>query len=214
MEKFSMPRLSYNRSAHICTFDLETESLNLHLARPWQLAFNISQNGKIIKEVERYIWWSDLNVSKGAAIATRFDYSKYKRLAQPADEVFAEFAQYIYNPDYLLAGHNIISYDASILRGWALRVNQWKGWSFAERMIDTLCLSRIHNRGDKISAENFFADQVKEIGRPPRGAKKATLKAMGKSFGLEFDENALHDAGNDVRLNVKVLNKLIYALDI
>lgn len=209
-----MVRLSHNRTVKTVAFDTETESLSLFRSRPWQLAYSIVQNNKVLKTVERYPWFPDLNVSKGAAQITGFSWEKYKDLATPAEDVFEEFSEYLYNEEYLLAGHNIISFDFFMIKTLGLEAKMWKGWSFAERAVDTLCLSRHYHNGTKPSSENFFGDQLKEVGRPARGSKKATLSAMAKEFKIEFDPSKLHDAAEDLKLNIGVLNKLIYALDI
>jgi DNA polymerase III epsilon subunit-like protein len=208
-----MVRLSHNRAIKTVVFDTESESLSL-FCRPWQLAYSIVQNNKIIKTIERYPWFPDLKVSPKAAQITGFKWEKYKDLATPAADVFEEFAQYLYNDEYLLAGHNIISFDFPMVKSLGKAAGMWKGWSFAERALDTLCLSRHYHNGTKPSSENFFGDQLKLIGKPPRGSKKATLSAMAKEFSIDFDPTKLHDAAEDIKLNVGVLNKLIYALDI
>lgn len=209
-----MVRLSYNRTVKTVVFDFETESLSLFRARPWQLAYSIVQNNKVLKTIERYPWFPDLSVSAEAARITGFNWEKYKDLCTPAEDVFEEFSEYLYNDDYLLAGHNIISFDFFIAKTLAMEVKKWKGWSFSERAVDTLCLSRMFHEGIKPDPNNFFASQLKMVGKPKRGSKKATLSAMAKEFNIPFDPAKLHDAAEDLKLNIEVLNKLIYALDI
>lgn len=209
-----MQRLSYNRTAKIVVFDTETESLSLITSRPWQLAYSIVQNNKILKTIERYPWFPDLKVSDAAARITGFNWEKYKSLATPAGEVFEEFAEYLYDDEYLLSGHNIISFDFFMIRNLALATGKWRGWSFAERAVDTLCLSRMFHEGIKPDPNNFLGSQLQTVGKPKRGSKRATLSAMAKEFGVEFDPSKLHDAAEDLKLNIAVLNKLIYALDI
>lgn len=214
MSKFVIPRLSHNRKTPILLFDYETTGLSLILARPWQLAFNISKGGKIIKEEEHYIWWDNLQMPEYLKKKIHFDEAKYRRLAKPADEVFEIFEKYLYDPEYLIAGHNIIGYDLGVHYSASKVLGRWKGWSFMDRVIDTLCLARHLHNGTKPSADNFLGDCMKEIGRPPRGAKKANLGALCKEFGIEFSDQDAHDAKYDIEKNVEVLNKLIYALDI
>ena len=209
-----MKRLSYNRDQEYIVWDLETEGLNLFLSRPWQLAFIIYKNGKVTERHEHFILWEDLNIPAKVKMLTHFDEKKYKSLAKDPKEVCEIFSKYLYNEKYLLAGHNIISYDSHVFKTWALLAGMWKGWSFTERMVDTLCLSRMVHNDTRPDMDNFFSSQLKEIGKPPRGAKKANLTAMCKYFGIEVDETRTHDGSYDVEINAKVLEKLIYALDI
>ncbi len=209
-----MKRLAYNYQQTFISWDLETEGLNLLLSRPWELGFCVTRNNKIIDEYQAYIWWEDLNISKGAAAVTRFDYNHYKANARPPEEVHNRFQKYIDDPEIIHIGHNLLSFDWLIYRTWAKILGRWDGWrDFQERTFDTMLNSRIYNDGRKPDWDNFYSSQLKEVGKPPRGAKKANLTAMSKSLGITVDESLTHSALYDVYLTGQVANKLIYALD-
>ncbi len=209
-----MPRLSHNRNQKYVCFDYETNGLSLIRALPWQLAFNISQNGKIISEENHYIWWDDYKMPAYLKAKVHFNDEEYERLARPPEEVFSIFNKYLYDEQYLFVGHNILGYDLGVLYSTYKKLGIWKDWSFINRAIDTLCLARHYHHGTKPSMDNFLGDQMKKIGKPPRGSKKATLQAMCKELGIEFDESLAHNALYDIDRNALVLNQLIYKLDI
>lgn len=209
-----MEKLAYNNKSVLSIVDCETESLNLILSRPWEIAFCRSKNGKVFESYEAMIFWPDLNISKKAAEITRFDFDKYKRLARPPEEVWERLESVFYSTD-IIGGHNVISFDWAIIRGFAKAIGKWRGWQdVCERTLDSLLLSRMYHDGRKPDRENLFASQLKEIGKPPRGSKKSTLAAMAGVFGIPVDATLTHSALYDVELNVKVMKELIYKQDL
>lgn len=209
-----MQKLSYNRKDTFTIFDFETTSLNLYFAKPWQLAYSHYKAGKCLETIERYPYFADLKVSKKAAQITGFSYEKYYDLATPAEEVAEEFAAIVYESDNFLVGHNILSFDLAIWKVLCRLTNRWRGWSFIDRAIDTLPLARAFNAEETVDMENFLGWQMKYVGKPPRGSKKATLSAMAKTFDIPVDESKLHDAAYDISLNYQVFDKLVKKLDI
>ncbi len=43
---------------------------------------------------------------------------------------------------------------------------------------------------------------------------KTNLATMGKELGIEFDATGLHNAQNDIRLNIQVFRQLMWKLEI
>lgn len=211
----SFPRLSYNNKIKYATMDCETEGISIALHRPWEIAFLISQGNKTLESKVLYPWFKDLNVGKRAAEVTGFNFEKYRDLATPKEDVWEEIKSYLYHPDYLIVGHNFLGFDIFLLRTLAKACNDWPGWDgYIEKVLDTLCLSRMYHNGTKPDPNNFLGSQLAQLGKPPRGAKKANLTAMAKEFSIPVDETKTHAALYDVTLCGTVLNKLIYALDI
>lgn len=211
----SFPRLSYNNKQKILVADSETEGLSLVRHRPWEIAYSLTQGNKVIESKVLYPWFPDLKVGKRAAEVTGFSFEKYRDLSTPKEDVWEELKSYLYDPNILICGHNFIGFDIFMIRNLALACKDWPGWEgFIEKVIDTLCLSRMYHNGDKPDPNNFLASQLKEIGKPKRGSPKANLAAMAKCFNIEVDETKTHSGKYDTFLTSLVLNKLIYALDI
>lgn len=212
--KFVMPRLSHNRSQHVAIADSETENLNLHLARPWEIAYALAKGNEIYKTRCLYPWYPDLNVSPMAAKITGFKWEKYKDLAIPKEEVWEEIKSVIYDEKFLIVGHNFIGFDIFMIRRLALDCGDWCGWSYINRVIDTLCWSRMYHNGERPDPNNNLGSLVRQLGKPPRGSKKSTLSAMADVFKIPYEKEKLHSAEYDLTLNFQVFNKLVYALDI
>ena len=215
MSKFVIPRLSHNFQQRYFVADSETEGLSLHLHRPWEIAYSIHQGNKVLAAKSLYPFYPDLKVGKRAAEITGFSMERYRDLATPKEDVWEEISSFLYHPDYLVVGHNFIGFDIFLIRRLAIDCGDWRGWKgYIEKVLDTLCLSRMHHNGTRPDMENFLGSQMQEIGRPARGSKKSNLSAMCKEFQIEVDPNKTHRGEYDCQLTNSVLNKLIYALDI
>ena len=70
----------FDRHQKSMVFDFETCSLNLTSTanKPWQLAFEIYEGGKLIESNDYHIFWEDLKLSEGARRVTGFKDAKYK----------------------------------------------------------------------------------------------------------------------------------------
>lgn len=65
--------LRYNKAQKYLVWDVETTSLNLAYALPWQISYAVFTLDKILDIQNKYIFWKDLQVSADAARITRFD---------------------------------------------------------------------------------------------------------------------------------------------
>ena len=198
------------------TWDLETESLNTCLARPWQLGFQVYHGTKLVEEKEVYIKWSDLNVSKGAAEATRFDKNKVELYGREPKEVLDRFNKYLYNPEYKILGHNILGYDSLIHNIWMNDLGYKTDYSYIDRIYDTLPLSRAYKANFKIPEDkkDFLAFQYRLLAYHPKGLK-ATNSVMAKEFGFDVVEDKLHNSAvYDATLTSFTFFNLIKKLDI
>lgn len=194
-------------------FDFETESLNLYLARPWQLAFALYQGNKKIKSYDLYIDWPDIQVSKEAAIITRFNINHYRSAAKPPKEVLALFEKYLYDPDYLIIGHNILNYDIMIHNTLRRLCGLPADYSYLERCLDTNCLAKAHKKEIKYGGEDRLLWQFKLLNFREKGLK-TSLSTMCKDFSIDVDPNKQHDAIYDIDINMQVFQKLIWSFEI
>lgn len=192
----------------LITFDTEAESLNLRLARPWQIAMvgaNLEYSDRIAIH--------DLSVSKGAAIVTRFNKEQHDRLAISPEKIIDKIEKILTNPENTLTGHNILGYDIYIIRNFFDYMGRkFDIEEFASRCYDTLALSRAYKFECTPPAKSgplFLAWQYKMLSKYKRGIKTG-LAQMAKEFDIEVDESKTHDAIYDTNLNKKVYAKLAY----
>lgn len=193
--------------------DYETENLSLVNQRPWQLSYLVCRGGKIVDEVDDYIYIPDLNISIDAQRITNFDKAKYNRLAKPKDEVLARWK--LKSKDAILVAHNGLGFDAYIMRlfydycGEPFDWNDWRKW------IDTNALAKSYLTNRKNNSfetwEDFLCWQLSCLTIRDRKIK-TSQKSLLKQFGIPFDENRLHDAIYDVGCTKQILEKLLYGL--
>lgn len=210
--------LRYNKKQKFAAPDLETESLHLGRARPYQLGmveFTLDQD---LKETNRYIWWADLNMSKGAAAITRFDYNFYKERAEDPKKVLEEFEDTIYSKSYKVVNQNYLGYDAMIINNWrrGLGLKPRNDYLHEDyKIYDTLAISRAIKKNitpDTSSGLNFLAWQYRMLSIKER--LKCSLGVIAKELGAEVDENRLHDAIFDVLMVKFVFKKQIWRLEL
>jgi len=208
--------LRFKNSQKYIVFDFETCNLNLCLDsnKPWQLGFVIGKGKKIIDKKDFYISWSDLKVSKEAAMVTGFSKSKYDKNKKPPKDVLSEFEKYIYNKDYLILGHNILGFDVYIHSIFRKLLNKEPDYSYLNRVIDTNCIARgIKNQISYSENDELIEWQYKLLHHRTKGVK-TNLKQLCKDNDIDFDEKKLHDALYDVEKTFEVYNKLIWNIEI
>lgn len=189
-------------------FDVETESLNLRNSRPWQVAYSVYEKNNLVHQACEEILWDDFKISKGAAIITKFDHAAYLRKAKPAEQVLNRFNKYFLNDKYRKIGHNILHFDVYQYRNWCDEVGKDYDWeSIISRCVDTHALAKgicfedyPENMED---LDGFVAWSYRQLSVRKRGLK-TSLTALGKKYEITFDENQLHDALNDIKLNLEV----------
>ena len=199
-----------NPNHKIALFDLETCNLNLatEINKPWQLGLIICEGGQIKEKHNKYIWWDNLPMSASAARVTRFDYEKYKSLAKPADEALELLDSYLYNPEYIVMGHNILGFDVYVHNIWRKLLGKPVDYSYNNRLIDTNAIARGIKMGLPYNNGSLLAYQYSAISIKKEGIK-TNLTALGKENKIEYDYENLHDGLNDCILNFQVWNKYI-----
>jgi len=207
--------LRFRKKQKYIYFDYETCNLNLNSIhnKPWQLGFIIAENSKILNKFEFYIDWENLKVSKDAAAITGFSKSKYNKLKKPAIESLKLFNKYLYDPNYLVIGHNILGFDVYIHNIHMELCGFKTDYSYLDRVYDTHCLARAIKNGIESPKESHLSWQYKLLNFRVKGVK-TNLKEMCKTYKIDFDEKKLHDALYDVEKTHEVFNKIIWNLEI
>ena len=160
--------LRFKKDQKYLVFDFETCSLNLvsEENKPWQLAFMVYQGGQLIESNDYYIHWDTLNLSDGARKVTGFSDAKYKKNATDAALVLDHFERYLYDPEYIKLGHNILGFDIYIHNIYRKLLGRSTDHSYLNDCLDTLCLAKAIAKDIKIrKLIKEFTQLVKNIER-------------------------------------------------
>lgn len=197
-------------------FDLETCHLNLSSTdnKPWQIGYILGEGKNIIDMKAHMIKWDELNITEGAARVTHFNRDNYLSRAVDPILILDEIEQYIYNDEYIILGHNILGFDVYIHNIWRRLLGRKTDYSYISRCLDTNALAKSIKLNRNLGKnENLTAFQYRLLDHKEKGLK-TNLTVLGKEYGIDFDPEKLHDAGNDVDLNWKIWNKMVWQLEI
>jgi DNA polymerase III alpha subunit (gram-positive type) len=207
--------LRYNEEKEFVFVDCETFNLCLNPCHnlPWQIAMLKVKGDKILESKDFYIKWdTHLEIGKEAARITNYDSSKMRKKGLPPEEVFPTIEDWLDNCDYIL-GHNVLGFDIYLIKGYYEFMKK-SYMHLTHKVIDTMCLSRglklniPYKSSDDLTEYQYRMTEIRKKG------VRTSLKAMGKHFGIEQDYDNLHDALVDLKLNLKIWNKIKWQVEI
>lgn len=208
--------MKFNQNAKIIFVDCETQNLCLNgqFNLPWQIATIELQGNKIIKENDYLLKWNPiLEVSKEAAFITKYNENNIIEHGKDPLECGKKILQDLKNADYIF-GHNLLGFDTYVLISFFKKLGL-EPYNIAPKVIDTNAIAKGIKLGIKFNrqTDNLLAYQYQMYHNIVRGLK-TNLTALGKENEIEHDYDNLHNALIDLKLNIKVWNKLKHQIDI
>jgi DNA polymerase III epsilon subunit-like protein len=204
------------------TLDCESRSLNLshkinipNANQVWQISWIETQGNRILTEHDYYVDVPKLNLSDEVARLTHFDHAKYNRLKQPATKAFDALKKYLYDPQYIVIGQNILNFDWFMLDTLARQAGERIDYGrFIERTYDTRPLALAHRSGlDKPRNGDILDWQFKILNDRTLKAK-TSQGVLLKFFGIEHDPDRLHDGLYDVKMTWEIFKQLRKILEL
>lgn len=208
--------LRFNKNQKYICLDFESENLNiLKKNRPWQVSWLIAEGDKVEKFHDYYLKWSDLNVSKGAAIVTNFDEKKVLAEGKEPLLVLNLFEKYFLNPDYRILFFNGLNFDIYIHNIWRKELGLKSNYSFyINRCIDVHALCKAYKMDIGLNTnDDFLFWQQRLLNYRARGVK-TNLTQMSKDFDIKVDESKTHSAIYDIMLTFEVFKKILNKFNI
>lgn len=205
--------LRFKHKQKYLIFDTETEGLNLIKSRPWQIAWIVAEGKNIVSKNDRFIKWDNIQVSDGAAKITGFTYSDYDRRAEDPQKVWADFSKYLFDPEYIIIGQNLLGFDVYMLNVWMQAMGFKPDYSYIDRIIDTKSIATAIFKNILPEKENFISWQYKLLNHKEKGLKTSQLTLL-KHYGIPHDPKKLHDALYDIEMNFEIFLKQIYDIEI
>ncbi len=209
--KEDLLRFKYNQKYLIV--DTETEGLNLVSSRPWQIAWIVAEGNNIKSRHDRLIKWDDLKVSDGAAKITGFNQEEYLDRAEDPKVVFNDFAKYLYDPEYLIIGQNLLGFDVYMINVWMKQMRLETDYSFVYRIIDTKSLATAIFKNILPDKEHFMSWQYKLLNHKEKGLKTSQATLL-KHYSIAHDAKLLHNAIVDVEMTFEIFKKQIFEIEI
>lgn len=200
---------------NIVFIDCETLNLCLNFCHnlPWQISMLKCLGDKEVDHKDFYIKWNTkLKISDSAARITRYDPKKIEKDGLNIEKVFPTIKDWLMNADYII-GHNILGFDIYIIKELFKYMNEDSSILYP-KIIDTNCLARglksnlIYKSGDNLLEYQYkvYHTKTKNI--------RTSLGFLAKEYQIKFDENKLHNAIEDLRVNLEVWNKLKWQVEV
>jgi DNA polymerase III epsilon subunit-like protein len=209
--------LRFNDKQQYCFFDEETYSLNLLTDNPpWQHSSILATKNEIIEEQDHFInWGGRFHMSRDAARITGYSEEKVKLIGKDPLEVWNHFEPLLLNDDIILCGHNVLFFDLYIINQWARYLGKRPIYNI-HRVLDTNAVARMMKLGIKPDRAHFIQQQyaMGTLSREKRKGVKTSLGVLAKEFGIQVDDSKLHNSIYDLSINLQVLQKLLWAVEI
>lgn len=207
--------LRYNKDKKFVFIDCETLNLCLNSCHnlPWQIGMIKLKGEQKLDSKNYYINWdTELKISEDAARITRYDHNKVKKNGRKIEEIFPTIKDWLDHSDYII-GHNILGFDIYLIK--ELYKTMGCHWDhIMNKIIDTNCIARGIKYGLPYKKNDSMLEYQYKIYHTKRKDVKSSLTFLGKENGIEHDYDKLHDALNDLDLNIKVWNKLKWQIEI
>jgi len=207
--------LRYDKNKTLVFIDCETFNLCLNFCHnlPWQIAMLKVQGDKKIDEKNFYLkWQTDLKISQDAARITRYDHKKVQKEGFDPKEIFPTIKDWLDNADYII-GHNTLGFDIYLIKEYYKHMGcNWH--HLVNKFIDTNAIARGIKYEMPYNSKDSLIEYQYKILHTRKKNVKSSLTFLGKENGIEHDYEKLHDAINDLDLNLKVWNKLKWQLEV
>lgn len=207
--------LRFNKDKELVFIDCETFNLCLNSCHnlPWQISMLKVKGDKSVDEKDFYLKWNtDLEISEDAARITKYNPKEMEKRGVKPEGVLPTVIDWLDNADYIV-GHNILGFDLYLIKDFY----KYMGKDYrhlVEKIIDTNCIARgIKGEFPYDGTIDFILYQYKIYHTRFRKVK-SNLTALGKEYDIPHDYDNLHNAIVDLKLNLKVWNKLKWQVDI
>jgi DNA polymerase III epsilon subunit-like protein len=207
--------LRFDKKKTYVFIDCETLNLCLNCCHnlPWQIGMIKLVGSKVIAQKDIFIKWdTELKISEDAARITRYNQKKIDKLGVKPEEIFATIEEWLDDADYIM-GHNTLGFDIYLIKDYYKYMGK-SAEHLYPKLIDTNALAKGIKMGIPFkSGDDLMEYQYMAYHKRKKGIR-TNLTALGKEFDIDVDYDNLHDAVNDLMLNIEVWNKLKWQIDV
>ena len=127
------------------------------------------------------------------------------------ETVLADFEEYLYDPQYKIIGQNLLGFDVYMIAELQRMFGRKRDFTYFDRIYDTRALGKAHREGLEKPKENFLSWQYKIINDRSLKSKVSQIQLL-KYFGIDFEEEKLHDALYDIEMCYQIFCELKKAM--
>lgn len=207
--------LRYDKNKTYVLIDCETFNLCLNFCHnlPWQIGM-IKAKGDFKTDSKNFYinWDTTLKISDDAARITRYDHKKVQKEGLNIKDIFPTIKDWLDHADYII-GHNILGFDIYLI----IELYKTMGCNYdhiINKIIDTNCIARGNKYNLPYKKDQDLLEYQYKIYHTRRKDVKSSLTFLGKEYNIDHDYENLHDAINDLDLNLKVWNKLKWQIEL
>jgi len=207
--------LRYDKNKTYVLIDCETFNLCLNFCHnlPWQIGMIKAKGDFKTDSKNFYIHWdTTLKISDDAARITRYDHKKVQKEGLNIKDIFPTIKDWLDHADYII-GHNILGFDIYLI----IELYKTMGCNYdhiINKIIDTNCIARGNKYNLPYKKDQDLLEYQYKIYHTRRKDVKSSLTFLGKEYNIDHDYENLHDAINDLDLNLKVWNKLKWQIEL
>ena len=194
-------------------FDTETEGLNLHSSKTWQLSWIVCQGKNVIETHDKFIKHKELNIPEVVRKLTGFDWDKYNEKAESLISVWSQFEKYLFDPQYIVIGQNLLGFDVYMIAHLQRMLGEQPDYSYLPRIYDTRALGKSYREELDKPKTDFLGWQYKIMNDRSLKAKVSQNQLL-KFFDIDFEEEKLHDALYDIKMCYQIFLKLKKHMDL
>lgn len=206
--------LNFKKDQKFVFIDFETEGLNLCNTKPFQLSWIVADRNNILEQNDEFIYFSDLNMSEGAARITKFDFDAYKAKAKNPKDVYDKFSKDLFNPENIIVGQNILNFDIYVLKNLQKLIGLPADYSYLKRCIDTKILFIALQKNIKFNGEIPFIDWQYKVNSIFEKGLKSSQQFMLNYFEIPHDKEKLHDSLYDIQMLNEIFKKLLMKFEV
>ncbi len=210
--------IRYKKNQKFICSDGETCNLSLSDKnnKIWQLSFVTFTLDKILEKFDFYPWWDDLNVGKGAARVTNFNYEEYHKKASDPVKILDTFESYLFNPEYISVGHNHYNFDFFLYNIYRKILGREPKFDHIYNgAIDTNAVAKCIEMGISIPEDkNDFISLMYQMASHKDRKMESSIGFLLKKYNLPHDPLLLHNGLEDCLNNINIFKKQIWDIEI
>jgi DNA polymerase III epsilon subunit-like protein len=209
--------LRFNGQQKYVVIDVESNGLNLIGSRPYQLSWVVADSRGVISRHDHILKWDGFVMSKEAQRVNRFNWDDYNERARDIGPIYEEFAKYLFDPQYLIVGQNLLGFDIYMIKVIQKALGLPVDFSYLRRLIDTKAIFVGNKKGVDFSvldnSSDFLAAQFSSTSIIEKGLKSSQGFLLDE-YEVPHDKARLHEALYDVEMLFELFKKMLWRIEI